>query len=392
MGEERGRANIGPSEPATADPLVGTELAGSYRVTRLLATGGMGRLYEAEHTRIDKKLVVKLLLEAHSLNREVLERAEREARAIGAIRSEHVVRVVDVIRLPDGRPATVTEHLEGEDLAERLSRVTKLPVGEAARIARQICEGAEAAHAAGIVHRDLKPANVFLATSPDGDLAKILDFGIAKIAGSASLTETGALVGTPAYMAPEQASGAGNVDVRADVYAIGAVLYHMLTGSPPYGDEDTTVTLMKLLKGEPPRARSLDRDIPEALEALLERAMARDRGLRTPSARQLADELAVFDDAAPRARDRTARTRSDLATRRGPGRLASVLLLGASLVVLAAWTAALSALAPLAIRRLASSARTARRASARRAHRRRGARPLARHSRDRDPMAELAGD
>ncbi len=282
-------------EPPVADPLVGMVLGGSYRVGPMIAAGGMSRVYEATHVRLGRRLVVKVLLESHAFNREVLERAEREARAMSAIESENVVEVIDVLRTADGRPCMVVDFLEGEDLGSRLERVGTLPPAEAVGIVRQICNGVGAAHMAGVIHRDLKPSNVFLVARPEGEVVKLLDFGVAKQEGSEQLTETGALVGTPAYMAPEQAMGAEAVDGRADVYAVGAILYHMLTGSPPYGREDATATLMQLLKGDPPRARSIDNTVPEELEAVIERAMARDPEQRTPSARQLAQDLLPYD-------------------------------------------------------------------------------------------------
>jgi serine/threonine-protein kinase len=341
MGAEGARKVAASAASSTTDPLIGAVLADTYRVVRLMAAGGMGRVYEVEHTRLPRKLVAKLLLEAHSLNREVLERAEREARAIAAIRSDHVVEIADVIRMEDGRPCIVVDYLEGEDLNARLERQGKLPLGEAVEIARQICAGVAAAHDAGIVHRDLKPANIFLVERPEGEVVKILDFGVAKLGGGKDLTETGALVGTPAYMAPEQAMNAGAVDARADVYATGAVLYHMLTGTPPYGGEDSTNTLMKLLSGEPPRARSIDASIPEDLEALLERAMARDTSLRVESARELADELVAFTAAGARAGEASPARRKGRARARW-ARLGATLLLLASVITAAAWATALT--------------------------------------------------
>ncbi len=338
-----------PLEATVSDPMIGTVLAGAYRLTRMIAAGGMGRVYEAVHVRLDRKLVVKVLLESHAFKPEVLERAAREAQAIARIQSEHVVQVVDVLRSPDGRPSVVVDFLEGEDLGARLDRERKLPVHEAVAIARQVCAGVAAAHAAGVVHRDLKPSNVFLVPRPEGVVAKILDFGVAKIEGSQNLTETGALVGTPAYMAPEQAMGADKVDGRADVYAIAALLYHMLTGSPPYGEDDATATLMRLLSGDPPRARSIDKSVPEELEAVLEHAMARDPQQRTPTATQLSEELARFGG------DRSVATSSPaapaparrVATARWKRPLAVVLTLMAGLLS-SAWGAAFSGTVVLA--------------------------------------------
>src|SRR5690606_6010254 len=164
------------------DPLVGAVLAGSYRLTRLLATGGMGRVYAATHERLERKLVVKVLHEGQAHSKAALERAEREARTTSGISSDHVVELIDFVRADDGRPAIVMPFLEGEDLQDRLTRVGKLPIHEAVAIAIEISRGIAAAHAAGIIHRDLKPSNVFLTRTETGaERAMILDFGVAKV-------------------------------------------------------------------------------------------------------------------------------------------------------------------------------------------------------------------
>jgi serine/threonine-protein kinase len=283
-------------EPSTGDPLLGAILGGTYRVISSLAAGGMGQVYVAEHARLERRLVVKILHESHAHSKSALERAEREARATSRIRSPHVVELVDFVRAPDGRPGIVMPYLDGEDLHQRLERSGKLKVGEAARIAMEICTGLIAAHATGVVHRDLKPSNVFLAkVDGGGTRATILDFGVAKLADvESNLTQAGGFVGTPAYMAPEQALRASTVDPRADLYAVGAVLYHMLVGHPPYGNEDATTTFMALLKGEPPKVRSLEPAIPPELEAILEKCMARELATRIGSADELRSLLAPF--------------------------------------------------------------------------------------------------
>lgn len=278
------------------DPLLGVVLAGTYRLARPLGRGGMGRLYEAEHARLDRRFAVKVLHEACSGNRDAATRFEREAQALGRIRSDHVLDVVDVLRTPDDRTAIVTARLDGEDLKARLDRVGKLPIAEAIPIARQVCRGLAAAHAQGIVHRDLKPSNLFLEAGADGRVAvKILDFGVAKLAGEPELTRTGAVVGTPAYMAPEQARGSAEVDERADLYAVGAVLYRMVTGRAPYTGDDAAALLSRLLHEAPRRPRAIDRDIPAGLEAIIQRAMARDPEHRPSDALELERELAAFD-------------------------------------------------------------------------------------------------
>ncbi len=280
------------------DPMIGVVLAGTYRVQRVLGRGGMGRLYEASHARLDRMFAIKVIHEAQSRSRDAVRRFDREARVLSRIRSDHVLDVMDVLRTPDDRPAIVTARLEGEDLKARLDRVKKMSVEEAIPLARQICRGLAAAHAEGIVHRDLKPSNLFLEGGADGrTTVKVLDFGVAKLRGDGELTRTGAVVGTPAYMAPEQARGSATVDERADLYAVGAVLYRMLTGRAPYTGEEPARLLSSLLHEAPPRPRAIERSIPAGLEVLIQRAMARDPEDRPADALTLERELAAFDTA-----------------------------------------------------------------------------------------------
>jgi serine/threonine-protein kinase len=279
------------------DPLIGEVLAGSFCITGFLGAGGMGRVYEADHVRLPRRFAVKVMHESLALNSEAISRFEREAQAVARIENDHVVDVVDVIRARDGRPCIVTELLHGEELGDLIDRTGKLPLENAITICRQVCRGLAAAHAAGVVHRDLKPSNLFLAKRPDGAIhVKILDFGVAKMTDGSDLTRTGMVVGTPAYMAPEQARGSANVDERADVYAVGAVLYRLVTGFPPFTDDDPALTLTRLLTEDPPRPRDLVRTIPEGLELLIQRAMSRSPVDRPTSVTELDRQLAAFDE------------------------------------------------------------------------------------------------
>jgi serine/threonine-protein kinase len=280
------------------DPLIGEVLAGSFMITRMVGEGGMGRVYEAEHVRLPRHFAVKVMLERLSVRPDAVARFEREAQAVARIESPHVLDVVDVLRV-QGRPCMVTELLAGEELADVLDRQGKLPLSTAVALCRQVCRGLTAAHAVGVVHRDLKPSNLFLMDRDAGvPFVKILDFGVAKIADGAQLTRTGMILGTPAYMAPEQAQGATDVDARADVYAVGAVLYHMLTGQPPFVDQEPSVILARVLTQDPRRPRDLDRSIPETIEALIQRAMARDPQQRPATIQELDRLLASVDGAA----------------------------------------------------------------------------------------------
>jgi eukaryotic-like serine/threonine-protein kinase len=273
---------------AEEDVLLGAVLAGTYRIEKLVAEGGMGRLYAGLHERLGMQVAVKVLLELRGGRPEAIERAEREARAMASMSSPHIARVLDLVRTPDGRPCLVTELLHGEDLSAKIAREEKVAHQEAARIARDVCLGLADAHLQGVLHRDIKPSNVFLTKSGQ---VKVLDFGVAKLEGTHTLTHAGAFLGTPAYMSPEQAASPSDVDERSEVYAVGAVLYHMLGGQPPYGGLDATQTLTRLLRGEPPRLTGLTSSVPEALAALVERAMSREPKDRFQSMRELADAL-----------------------------------------------------------------------------------------------------
>jgi len=281
---------------AATDPLIGEVLGRTYRIVRVLGEGGMARLYEAAHLRIDARYAVKVIHDDLSRDPDLLARFEREARAAARIHSEHVVRMVDVLRTGDNRPCLVTELLEGEDLQAMLDRVKKLSVAEAIPIARQICRAVAAAHAVGVIHRDLKPSNVFLCKDAGGPLVKVFDFGVAKLEDDEKLlTRTDTIMGTAAYMAPEQARRAADAGPLADVYSTSAVLYHMLTGQPPYGNVPAFSRLALVLHEEPARPRSLEPGIPDGIEAVIQHAMARERTVRVQSALELEAQLAAFD-------------------------------------------------------------------------------------------------
>jgi eukaryotic-like serine/threonine-protein kinase len=281
---------------AGTDPLIGQVLAGTYRIVRVLGEGGMARLYQADHVRLDRRYAIKVIHEELARSPDLLVRFEREARAAARIQSKHVVGVIDVIRTLDQRPCIVGELLEGEDLQARLDR-EKLTVLEAIPIARQICRALDVAHQRGVVHRDLKPSNVYLTHDDNGELlVKVLDFGVAKVVDErADLTRTGAVVGTPAYMAPEQARRASEAGPLADVYAVGALLYRMLTGEPPYGKDPPVSPFLLLLNEEPARPREIEPSLPEGIEAVIQHAMARDPAARPRGALELDAELAAFD-------------------------------------------------------------------------------------------------
>jgi serine/threonine protein kinase len=225
---------------ATYQSLVGLAVGGKYEVRRVLGIGGMGVVCEAVHLDLGKKVAIKLIDKTMKESELIVARFRREAFALGQIQSEHIVDVFDVGA--DARVGLymVMEHLPGEDLQTRLERDKRLDVTTAVMIGHQMARGLEKAHAAGVIHRDLKPANVFLTMRDNGSmLVKLLDFGVSKLlndAGGARITGSGAPIGTPLYMSPEQAEGKDDTDGRADIWSLGAVLYEALAGAPPFAD------------------------------------------------------------------------------------------------------------------------------------------------------------
>jgi serine/threonine-protein kinase len=332
------------------DPLIGEVLGRTYRITRVVGQGGMARLYEAEHLRVDGKYAVKVIHDDLARDPSLLQRFEREARAAGKIHSEHVVRLFDALRTSDGRPCLITELFEGEDLQALVDREGKMSAAAALPIVRQLCRAVAAAHAVGVVHRDLKPSNVFLCKRPNGGppIVKVFDFGVAKLDDDEKLTRTEAVMGTAAYMAPEQARRAADAGPLADVYSIGAVLYHLLTGQMPYGNVPAISRFALVLHEEPARPRSLEASIPAGVEAVIQHAMARDVKTRTQSAEDLEEELAAFDaPPAPRTTPVPMRTSGshavEIAVRARFSRPVGAFVAVASSLAIGAWLAILLA-------------------------------------------------
>lgn len=283
------------------DELVGKTLGGTYIIERILGEGGMGRVYLARHTRIQRKrFAIKSLHPEYVRKPDLVKRFRREAEAAAAIASEHVVGVYDVDDDEMGRPYIVAELLEGIELGDLLDEEGRLPIPRAVRIVRQICRALIAAHDQNVVHRDMKPENVFLCGDPEAPTAKVLDFGISRLddgGEGTNLTKAGTVMGTPAYMPPEQARGA-RVDHRADIYSVGAILYQAVTGKLPFDRDDPMATVAAVLTEEPPRPRSLAPEIPEGLEIVIQRAMAKDAEARLSTMRELDAALAPYDTAA----------------------------------------------------------------------------------------------
>jgi hypothetical protein len=263
--------------------VIGTEL-GRYRITALVGEGGMGSVYLAVQPAIGSRVAIKVLSEQCARDAELLERFFAEAKAVNLIRHEHIVSVLDLATLPDGRPYIVMEYIEGQTLAAMV-RGKAAPLGGVMSVMGEVLSALAAAHAIGIVHRDLKPDNVLV--TAEGH-AKVLDFGIAKLApglhDASSRTKTGALLGTPAYMAPEQISGAGSVDARADIYAAGILLYEAVTGRVPFSGSSIFDVMRAQVEQTPAPPRTLRADLPEPIEAVILTALQKDPALRFQSA------------------------------------------------------------------------------------------------------------
>ncbi|MEM8609400.1 MAG: serine/threonine-protein kinase [Myxococcota bacterium] len=254
----------------TSDALIGATLDGRYRVEALLGEGGMGLVYRVTHVQLQKTLAIKVLRSENIREDEVLARFRREAQSASNIGNEHIVDIHDFGTMPDGSTYFVMECLEGVDLIDAIDKVQRLPEARAVHIARQICVALGAAHRAGIVHRDLKPENVFLTTRRnDEDFVKILDFGIAKVANRPHrLTRDGEVLGTPHYMSPEQCSG-DEVDHRTDIYALGVLLYEMVTGHVPHDADSMMAILTKQMYEDPVAPRTRVSSISPELERII---------------------------------------------------------------------------------------------------------------------------
>jgi len=268
--------------------LIGSELDGRYRIVRRIGAGGMGTVFEAVLRSSGARVAVKTLSADYADRPDAAARFRRESRAASSILHANVVRTLDVGVTSDGVPYIAMELLRGASVAQLVQRGERLDLAAVVAILRGVLEGLVAAHAAGVVHRDLKPDNVYLhvASTLDEATPKIVDFGISKIRGAESLrvTGTGMILGSPYYMAPEQARGAADVDVRADVYGAGAIAYELLGGERPYADANAQMILVQILRASPRSLRELAPDCPPSLVAWVGRAMAHDRDDRFSSA------------------------------------------------------------------------------------------------------------
>ncbi|WP_437799004.1 serine/threonine-protein kinase [Sorangium sp. So ce693] len=278
----------------------GQRIAGKYRLARLLGRGGMGSVWLAEHLSLRTPVAIKLIDVEAAKNATARARFDREAQIAARIRSAHVVKVLDHGLTDDGLPYIAMECLAGESLRDRLSARRRLTPAETAKIVSHICRALSRAHEVGLVHRDIKPENIFIAREDDGEIVKILDFGVAKVTDALAITgmdptRTGALLGTPYYMSPEQAKGLKSVDYRSDLWSLGVVVFECLTGARPFTAPALGPLIAKIL-GTPPPALSAaapGAGIPVEVEAWMRKALAVEPDARFASARELSEAFMV---------------------------------------------------------------------------------------------------
>jgi serine/threonine-protein kinase len=291
----RSRSKLEPE----IDELLGQTL-GSYRILSLIGEGGMGRVYLAEHVKLGRRVALKLLRPEYAVKRDAVSRFFKEAQAVNKIGHENIVDITDFVELSTGETYIIMELLQGEDLAD-ITRKGEgpMPLHRAMQIALQVCDALEAAHRVDIVHRDLKPDNIFIVNAgTKHDFVKLLDFGVAKLLGEPSdsdgwHTAAGSVIGTPAYMSPEQASGIP-VDARSDIYSLGAILYELFTGHPVFRAKSFGEYVVKHMNDDPVPPRDLANapKIPSSLERVILRCLEKDPNKRYQSVVELRDDLA----------------------------------------------------------------------------------------------------
>ncbi len=290
---------VGSTQPP---PMIGAGdvIAGRYRIDTLLASSGMGMVYQATHLELDQAVAIKFLHKKTASDKESIARFRREARVLGKLKSTHIVRVLDIGTGPDGAPFIAMELLDGSDLSSILKREGRQSLQATCDILLQICEALATAQARGIVHRDLKPSNVFISPLPDGTRhATVIDFGVAKLREAeggglgADITQTATLIGSPRYMSPEQAT-MGKVDHRTDVWALGIMLQEMVTGRRVFEAEGMAQTLAAIIYKDPVPVRDHLPDVPIEIEQLLTRTLQKDPEARTPDVLAFAETLQRF--------------------------------------------------------------------------------------------------
>jgi serine/threonine-protein kinase len=275
----------------------GQDLEGTYRIVGRIGGGAMGDVYEATHARLAGRYAIKVLQHEVAADPSLMARFEREARVTSSLRHPNIVQVLDFRALPDGTPYIVMEYLDGTDLARELATSGPLPLARVVALVDQIASGLSAAHELGVVHRDLKPANLFLVVLPGSgrELVKIVDFGISKVSASAShLTATATVMGTPQYMAPEQAEGrVAEIDARSDQFSLAAIAYEMIAGRCAFAGENIPSVLYQLVHADPAPLAVNGQPVGAAVEAVIRRALAKRPDGRYPTVLDFARALAA---------------------------------------------------------------------------------------------------
>jgi serine/threonine-protein kinase len=279
--------------------MVGRKLVDRFEITRKLGEGGMGAVYEARHTLIGKRVAIKILLDKYAQKESVIARLQQEARLASSIGHPNIVDITDFGKTEDGRTFVVMEYLDGESLAQLIGREGPLAPERALQISRQVSDALTAAHAKGIIHRDIKPENVFLIQRDGREFVKVVDFGISKHVKPGEeeetprLTQTGMVLGTPLYMSPEQARGEDSLDQRIDIYALGVILYEMVTNEVPFRGTNYLGIISQVLTQDvvPPRLLRPDLAISEACERVILKAMAKSRDERYATMADLTADL-----------------------------------------------------------------------------------------------------
>ena len=293
----------------------GAVISDRYRLKRLLGKGGMGSVWLAEHLALKSDVAVKLIDSELGKFEQTRARFLREARLAARIKSAHVVQVYDHGVTPDGQPYIAMEYLLGESLRDRLTARGRMSIAETARMLSHVCRALSRAHEAGLVHRDLKPENIFVAKDGDEEIFKVLDFGVAKATDALSdssidPTRTGALLGTPFYMSPEQAQGLKTVDYRTDIWAMGVLVFECLTGQRQFAAEALGPLIGKILAApiRLPSQAAPDARLPVEIDAWVLRALARDPKARFTSAKEMAEAFMIASGAVDSfSRDRSGR-------------------------------------------------------------------------------------
>lgn len=276
-----------------SDNRVGEVLASKYRLEELLGTGGMGHVYRAVNEHVGRTVAIKVLRSEHAQNSQVVERFLREARAANLVRHPNVVDVLDIGKEDSGSPFIVQELLVGEDLAHLVDRRGgKLPVDEVCELLLPVIDAVAEAHARGVVHRDIKPENVFLVETPRGPIPKLLDFGISKVrAPDLRATEVGMMMGTPAYMPPEQVQGARDADPRSDVWALGVMMFELIAGRLPFDAQDAPALFVAIATKDAPTLLGIRAEVTPEVSRVVERCLRRSPDDRYPSAAELGRDL-----------------------------------------------------------------------------------------------------